>query len=121
MMSRGDKIGSIPSTWPVIPSFFSGEINGRRGRGGGGRVVNVASEMAYGLQADDLGYQRRRWSGPAAYAQSKQGNRMLSWVRAERLRDNRRMSMIYRTWDRFDDDRRAAILKQADTFLETLS
>ncbi|HBP21552.1 MAG TPA: short-chain dehydrogenase [Planctomycetes bacterium] len=55
--------------------------------GGGGRVVNVASEMAYGLQADDLGYQRRRWSGPAAYAQSKQGNRMLSWVRAERLRD----------------------------------
>ncbi|WP_420564438.1 cryptochrome/photolyase family protein [Thalassobaculum sp.] len=40
---------------------------------------------------------------------------------AERLRDNRRMSMIYRTWDRFDDDRRAAILKQADTFLETLS
>ena len=55
--------------------------------GGGGRVVNVASEMAYGLKADDLGYQRRRWSGPAAYAQSKQANRMLAWVRAERLRD----------------------------------
>ncbi|WPZ36874.1 cryptochrome/photolyase family protein [Thalassobaculum sp. OXR-137] len=39
---------------------------------------------------------------------------------AGHLRDNRRMAMIYRTWDRFDDDRRAAILARADRFLETL-
>ena len=39
---------------------------------------------------------------------------------AGHLRDNRRMAMIYRTWDRFDDDRRAAILARADSFLETL-
>ena len=40
---------------------------------------------------------------------------------AEHLRDNRRMAMIYRTWDRFDGDRRQAILQRAETFLEKLS
>lgn len=39
----------------------------------------------------------------------------------DRLRSNRRMAMIYRTWDRFDDDRRDAILARAETFLESLS
>lgn len=39
----------------------------------------------------------------------------------DRLRDNRRMAMIYRTWDRFDADRQDAILSRADTFLESLS
>ncbi|WP_281683872.1 cryptochrome/photolyase family protein [Thalassobaculum salexigens] len=39
----------------------------------------------------------------------------------DRLRDNRRMAMIYRTWDRFDAERRDAILERAETFLETLS
>lgn len=38
-----------------------------------------------------------------------------------RLRGNRRMSMIYRTWDRFDGDRRKAILARAEDVLETLS
>lgn len=39
----------------------------------------------------------------------------------DQLRDNRRMAMIYRTWDRFADDRRAAILDRADTILDRLS
>jgi len=36
------------------------------------------------------------------------------------LRSNRRMAMIYRTWDRFDDDRRAAVLARAEDVLDTL-
>lgn len=36
------------------------------------------------------------------------------------LRGNRRMAMIYRTWDRFDDDRRAGILERADSVLDDL-
>ena len=38
-----------------------------------------------------------------------------------RLRGNRRMAMMYRTWDRFDAEKRSAIRDQADRFLETLS
>lgn len=52
---------------------------------GAGRVVDVASKMANGLDLDDLMFERRSFSGTAAYAQSKQANRMLAWVRAERL------------------------------------
>ncbi|MCR9071696.1 MAG: cryptochrome/photolyase family protein [Alphaproteobacteria bacterium] len=40
---------------------------------------------------------------------------------AERLRGNRRMAMIYKTWERFDEERRAAILKRAEHVLETLT
>ncbi len=49
------------------------------------RIVNVASEFARGLDLDDLQYERRKYSGPAAYAQSKQANRMWNVVLAERL------------------------------------
>lgn len=49
------------------------------------RVVNVASELARDLDLDDLMFERRRFSGTKAYAQSKQANRMLSWALAERL------------------------------------
>jgi len=52
---------------------------------GAGRVVDVASKMARGLDPDDLMFERRPYSGTAAYAQSKQANRMLAWVRSERL------------------------------------
>lgn len=36
------------------------------------------------------------------------------------LRDNRRMAMVYRNWDRFDDEKRRAIRGRADRLLETL-
>ncbi len=49
------------------------------------RIVNVASKMAWGLDDTDLPFDRRRWSGPAAYAQSKQANRMLTWALAKKL------------------------------------
>jgi len=44
------------------------------------RVVVVASELARGLDLADVEFRRRRYTGVAAYAQSKQANRM--WTRA---------------------------------------
>ncbi len=51
-----------------------------------GRIVNVASMMAYGLALDDVEWRRRPFSPPDAYAQCKQANRMLTWALARRLR-----------------------------------
>ncbi|MGE0712569.1 MAG: SDR family NAD(P)-dependent oxidoreductase [Planctomycetota bacterium] len=51
------------------------------------RIVDVASDMAYGLDLDDLEMRRGSFAGMKAYARSKQANRMLAWVRAERLKD----------------------------------
>jgi len=52
---------------------------------GRARVVNVASRLAGGLDLSDVQFERRRWSGQAAYAQSKQADRMLTWALARRL------------------------------------
>jgi NAD(P)-dependent dehydrogenase (short-subunit alcohol dehydrogenase family) len=49
------------------------------------RVVNVGSLMAGGLDLGDVEYDRRRYSGRAAYAQSKQADCMLTWALARRL------------------------------------
>ena len=50
----------------------------------GARVVVVASEMARGLELDDVEFERRPYHGVAAYAQSKQANRMWTWALARR-------------------------------------
>jgi len=52
---------------------------------GKARVVNVASQLAGGLDLTDVQFERRPWSGRAAYAQSKQADRMLTWALARRL------------------------------------
>jgi NAD(P)-dependent dehydrogenase (short-subunit alcohol dehydrogenase family) len=52
---------------------------------GKARVVNVASQLAGGLDVADVQFERRPWSGRAAYAQSKQADRMLTWALARRL------------------------------------
>jgi NAD(P)-dependent dehydrogenase (short-subunit alcohol dehydrogenase family) len=49
------------------------------------RVVNVASTFAYGLDLDDLQFERRLYDGMTAYAQSKACDRMLTWALARRL------------------------------------
>src|ERR1700694_4055917 len=49
------------------------------------RIVNVASMMAVGLELDDVEFKRRPYTMAAAYAQSKQANRMLTWALAKRL------------------------------------
>jgi NAD(P)-dependent dehydrogenase (short-subunit alcohol dehydrogenase family) len=51
----------------------------------GARVVNVASQLAGGLDLDDVQYERRPYAGRDAYAQSKQADRMLTWALARRL------------------------------------
>ena len=50
------------------------------------RIVNVASSFAGGLDMNDLHFEKRPFNGPAAYKQSKQANRMLTWNLAERLK-----------------------------------
>ena len=50
-----------------------------------GRIVNVASSLARGLDPDDVDFITRRYRGVAAYAQSKQANRMWTWALARRL------------------------------------
>ena len=51
----------------------------------GSQVVNVASYWAGGLDLGDLEFRRRPYDNDAAYRQSKQADRMLSTVFAERL------------------------------------
>jgi len=44
----------------------------------GGRIVNLASFYADGLDMSDVEFKRRRYNNDTAYRQSKQANRMLS-------------------------------------------
>jgi NAD(P)-dependent dehydrogenase (short-subunit alcohol dehydrogenase family) len=53
---------------------------------GAGRILNVASTQAGGLDLDDVEFARRPYSGILAYQASKQAVRMLTWTMAERLR-----------------------------------
>jgi NAD(P)-dependent dehydrogenase (short-subunit alcohol dehydrogenase family) len=78
----------IETTWAtnVMAYFLLSELlEERLRRSAPSRIVNVASTKAGRLALDDLGFERRRFNGIAAYEQSKQANRMLSWLRAERL------------------------------------
>ncbi len=52
---------------------------------GKARVVNVASQLAGGLDLTDVGFERRPYFGRTAYAQSKQADRMLTWGLSRRL------------------------------------
>jgi NAD(P)-dependent dehydrogenase (short-subunit alcohol dehydrogenase family) len=52
---------------------------------GRARVVNVASELAGGLDLADVGFERRAYEGRKAYAQSKQADRLLTWAQARRF------------------------------------
>ena len=52
---------------------------------GKARVVNVASGLAGGLDLADVEFERRRYFGRSAYAQSKQADRMITWALARRL------------------------------------
>jgi NAD(P)-dependent dehydrogenase (short-subunit alcohol dehydrogenase family) len=54
-------------------------------RAAAARVVNVASTFAFGLDLDDLQFERRPYDGMAAYAQSKACDRLLTYALARRL------------------------------------
>ncbi len=50
-----------------------------------GRVINVASTAAGGLDLDDVNYEKRKYDGVKAYSATKQADRMLTWAWAGRL------------------------------------
>jgi NAD(P)-dependent dehydrogenase (short-subunit alcohol dehydrogenase family) len=52
---------------------------------GAGRIVNVASSYASGLDLDDVEFAQRPYSGIHAYQASKQAVRMLTWTLADQL------------------------------------
>ena len=52
---------------------------------GKGRIINLSSTVAGGLDMDDVEYQSRKFSGFSAYTQSKQADRMLTWALADEL------------------------------------
>ncbi len=52
----------------------------------GGRIVNVASTAAGGLDLNDTQYEQRGYNGVNAYSATKQALRMLSWSWAEQLK-----------------------------------
>jgi NAD(P)-dependent dehydrogenase (short-subunit alcohol dehydrogenase family) len=53
---------------------------------GHGRIINLASTAAGGLDLDDVEISRKKYSGVSAYSTTKQANRMLTWALASRLR-----------------------------------
>jgi NAD(P)-dependent dehydrogenase (short-subunit alcohol dehydrogenase family) len=54
-------------------------------RAAGGRIVNVASTAAGGLDLADVNFENRKYDGVKAYSATKQADRMLSWAWAEQL------------------------------------
>jgi NAD(P)-dependent dehydrogenase (short-subunit alcohol dehydrogenase family) len=52
---------------------------------GHGRIVNVSTRVAGGLDLSDVQYERRRYSAIGAYRASKQASRMLTWALVDRL------------------------------------
>eukprot|EP01120_Amphizonella_sp_Union-15-10_P002255 TRINITY_DN1240_c0_g1_i1.p1 TRINITY_DN1240_c0_g1~~TRINITY_DN1240_c0_g1_i1.p1 ORF type:complete len:272 (-),score=34.99 TRINITY_DN1240_c0_g1_i1:39-854(-) len=53
------------------------------------RIVNVASGYTGDLVLDDLNFDKRKYSGNAAYRQSKQANIMFTWELNRRLREKK--------------------------------
>jgi NAD(P)-dependent dehydrogenase (short-subunit alcohol dehydrogenase family) len=52
---------------------------------GAGRIVNVASSYASGLDLDDVEFKHRQYDGIHAYRATKQAVRMLTWSLADQL------------------------------------
>ncbi len=78
----------IELTWAVNvlgPHLLTEWLGDALRKGQDARIVNVASRFAGGLDLGDVEFRRRRYNGIAAYRQSKQALRMLSWTWAERL------------------------------------
>jgi NAD(P)-dependent dehydrogenase (short-subunit alcohol dehydrogenase family) len=67
-------------SYEVMTTRLLGPVKAARGR-----IVYVASTRAGDLDASDLEWSRRRFSGVGAYSQSKQANRMLAWAWSRRL------------------------------------
>lgn len=88
---REKSVDGIELTWAtnVLGYFLLTELLRPGMADRGGRIVNVASAYAHGLDLTDVEFDRREWSASAAYAQSKQANRMWTWALARRLEGTR--------------------------------
>jgi dehydrogenase/reductase SDR family protein 12 len=85
---RQESSDGIERTWAtnVLGPFLLTELlRDSLARADAARLINVASGLANGLQLDDVQLARRPYRGVAAYAQSKQANRMLTWAWSRRL------------------------------------
>jgi NAD(P)-dependent dehydrogenase (short-subunit alcohol dehydrogenase family) len=80
---RRESVEGIELTWaPNMLGYFmlTELLLDRIAAGAPARIVNVASELAGGLDLNDVEFRRRRYDGTAAYSQSKQANRMFTWA-----------------------------------------
>jgi NAD(P)-dependent dehydrogenase (short-subunit alcohol dehydrogenase family) len=81
-------VDGIELTWATNVlgyHLLAAELREPLRRAGRARIVNVASTLAYGLDLTDVEFVHRRYRGKDAYAQSKQADRMLTWVQARAL------------------------------------
>jgi NAD(P)-dependent dehydrogenase (short-subunit alcohol dehydrogenase family) len=86
--SRRESTDGIEVTWAtnqLAYALLTERLRPLLERSAPARVVNVASDLARGLDLSDVDFRRRPYDGVAAYAQSKQANRMWTWALARRL------------------------------------
>ncbi|HEY3122065.1 MAG TPA: SDR family oxidoreductase [Vicinamibacteria bacterium] len=86
---RRESVDGIELTWAtnVLGYFLLTELLLERVRASApARIVNVASELAGGLDLEDVEFERRRYDATAAYSQSKQADRTFTWALDRRLR-----------------------------------
>jgi NAD(P)-dependent dehydrogenase (short-subunit alcohol dehydrogenase family) len=88
LQRRQESVEGVEMTWATnVLAYFllTRELLPALHAAGRARIVNVASRFAGGLDLTDVEFERRRYEGRAAYAQSKQADRMLTWAFARRL------------------------------------
>lgn len=80
---RRESADGIEQTWATNqlgPFLMTALLLPQLRAAGNARIVTVASGLAHSLDIADVEFRSRRYTGLAAYAQSKQANRM--WTRA---------------------------------------
>ena len=87
-MERGSSSDGMELTWAtnvVGPELLTRLLLPALKAAGKGRIVNLSSTVAGGLDMDDVEYKTRKFSGFSAYSRTKQANRMLTWALADEL------------------------------------
>ncbi len=82
MDRRQESPDGVEMTWATNvlgPFLLTNLLVGRLKESAPARVINVASKVARGLDLGDPEFKKRTFDGVAAYAQSKQALRMLTW------------------------------------------
>ncbi len=88
LQKRQKSVEGVETTWATNAlGYFllTQELLPALSTAGAARIVNVASQFAGKLDLTDVEFERRKYEGRTAYAQSKQADRMLTWALARRL------------------------------------